>query len=120
MDDNCIKVDCNYQCEHGREFYSPPEIYMDAIIDPIPIDLWSIGVLLFEMCTFSLPYNSIDQLLKTEYFNTEYLCIAPFNYSQDLSVIITSLLSINVNDRPFVESLLQSQYMESVKGKCIF
>ena len=43
----------------GTPYYMPPELF-DEIPDSFPADIWSLGVLLYNLCALSYPFKPSD------------------------------------------------------------
>lgn len=91
----------------GTPYYLSPEIINGAQYDS-KTDIWSLGVLLYELCCldypFKVPNNSLAALalkiLKGKYSPL------PKQYSADLGRLIAAMLSINSKGRPSVDQLI--------------
>ena len=70
-------------------------------------NLWSLGVILYEICALSYPFNddSLDELYES-IRNWEYKNLN--NYSEALNKLINSLLQANPEDRISLHELLQT------------
>ena len=96
----------------GTPLYLAPEVWRRLPYDQ-KCDMWSLGVLLFEMMTFNFPFNgrSTDELVRR-------ICMGkysiPSTYSADLTSILRRLLQINPAQRPSVQELLD---LKCVKEK---
>ncbi|OHT11756.1 Protein kinase domain containing protein [Tritrichomonas foetus] len=96
----------------GTPLYLAPEVWRRRPYDQ-KCDMWSLGVLLYEMMTFSFPFNgrNTDELVNR-------ICCGrystPTNYSADLSSILRRLLQVNPAQRPSVNELLD---LKCVKDK---
>lgn len=69
-------------------------------------DLWSLGIIAYEMATFKHPFeaDTVNKLYDS-IMNKDYTSL-PGSYSSNLSNIIGSLLRKNAKNRPSIEDLL--------------
>jgi NIMA (never in mitosis gene a)-related kinase len=95
----------------GTPLYLAPEIWRHRPYDQ-KCDMWSLGILLYEMMTFSYPFNggSEDQLFRR-------ICRGryrrPRGYSGSLLSIMRRLLQLDPDQRPTVEDLLMTESITS-------
>jgi len=89
----------------GTPMYLAPEIWKNRPYDS-KCDIWSLGVLLYEMATFDYPYvarNAKDLSIKVCSSNPPKM---PSFYSKELYRVIMLMLSKNPINRPSVNELL--------------
>ena len=91
----------------GTPLYLAPEIWKNRPYDQ-KCDMWSLGVLLYEMMTFTYPFTGrtqrdIAQRTCAGYFPQ------PRGYSSELTSILRRLLQVNPLLRPSVDELLNTQ-----------
>ncbi len=89
----------------GTPYYLSPEIVQNQPYS-FKSDIWSLGVLLYEMCCLKMPYdaNSLaDLTLKIIKGNFSPL---PSHYSKGLVMLINCLLCVDQNKRPSVNDIL--------------
>eukprot|EP01097_Dermamoeba_algensis_P002512 TRINITY_DN1998_c0_g2_i1.p1 TRINITY_DN1998_c0_g2~~TRINITY_DN1998_c0_g2_i1.p1 ORF type:complete len:340 (-),score=69.51 TRINITY_DN1998_c0_g2_i1:63-1082(-) len=103
----------------GSPHYSPPEIFLHNTYDPVTADTWSLGVLLFAMLTFELPFEGQgEELANRVVYNglsNERLFKVPQEEDQRL---IMALLNKNCKSRPSIKELLNHTWlMDSKLGK---
>lgn len=91
----------------GTPLYLAPEVWKNKPYDQ-KCDMWSLGVLLYEMMTFGFPFNgrTTDDLARRICLGTY---VQPRGYSADLLSIIRRLLQVNPQERPTVSDLLSLQ-----------
>lgn len=54
-----------FHSNSGTPFYTAPEIFMKSGFDQ-KIDVWSLGCILYQMCTFNTPFTSVNlEVLKS-------------------------------------------------------
>lgn len=96
----------------GTPDYMAPEIILNKGHSK-PVDWWSYGVLLFEMCSGKPPFHSNDlmdiyhRILKVKYR-------FPHHFSQDLKDLIDNLLKTDVTKR----SIFSTIYCFNLKWNC--
>ena len=90
----------------GTPYYLSPEI-VNAEPYSFKSDIWSLGVLLYEMCAFQPPFtaNTLVQLTK-KILKGSY---APLKgkFDKDIDNLIGSLLVIDPNQRPNINQILK-------------
>ena len=90
----------------GTPMYLAPEIWKKKPYNS-KCDIWSLGVLLYEMATFMYPYNAHNARdLSVKVCNAKAPNI-PSTYSKELSNVIHSMLVHNPLQRPSVEDILK-------------
>lgn len=97
----------------GTPYYASPEVWKDQPYDS-KSDIWSLGCVLYEMCTLKPPFRANDmnglykRVLKGAY--------APIKetYSKALSSVIQKMLQVDPNGRPSSKQILQ---LEDVQRK---
>ena len=98
----------------GTPLYLAPEVWKRRPYDS-KCDMWSLGVLLYEMMTFTYPFTA-----RTTQELAQRVCIgkytAPRGYSSDLVAIVRRLLQVNPILRPSVDELLGAQCIKARIG----
>jgi serine/threonine protein kinase len=100
----------------GTPYYASPEVWADKPYD-YTSDLWSIGVILYELCTLNPPFKGAN--LKELYKSVtkgEYEPISS-SYSKDLSTIVQLLLQTNPKKRPNCDKILAHPLIEKRVNK---
>jgi NIMA (never in mitosis gene a)-related kinase len=91
----------------GTPYYASPEIW-DGKPYNYKSDIWSVGVVIYEMCALKPPFNSTSmEGLYKEVSKGVYNPI-PRRYSKDLSKVISLLLQLNPDSRPSCDKLLNN------------
>lgn len=88
----------------GTPLYIAPEIWKKRQYDS-KCDIWSLGVLLYEMMTFDFPFKGRNDRELTQRVCSGYF-VLPKGYSSDLISVLRRLLQVNPNNRPSVNDLL--------------
>ena len=85
----------------GTPYYLSPEIIENRPYN-FKSDIWSIGVLLYEICTLKPPFDATSlHFLALKIVRGNYPP-PPEHYSHDLRGLIKLLLAINPDDRPTI------------------
>ena len=89
----------------GTPVYLSPQIYSGKKYDS-KTDIWSLGVLIYELCTFNVPFTgmSIEQVQ----YKVNNGIYKPINskYTKQLRLFINDCLTIDRNLRPSASQLL--------------
>lgn len=89
----------------GTPYYLSPEI-IEGKDYTLKTDLWSLGVILYEMCALTPPFKANNlSFLALKIVKGNYSPI-PVQFSGDVSSIIAKLLSVDPNRRPSVHEIL--------------
>lgn len=97
----------------GRAHYCPSPEIASRMPYGAPADVWSLGVILYEMCTAYMPWAPEDIS-----DHIENILIAPYSYvsekySSDLANMAAALLTHEPSDRPPAAMILQTQVLQS-------
>uniref|UniRef100_A0A0G4GNH3 non-specific serine/threonine protein kinase n=1 Tax=Chromera velia CCMP2878 TaxID=1169474 RepID=A0A0G4GNH3_9ALVE len=96
----------------GTPYYASPEVWKDMPYDA-KSDVWSLGVILYEMCALKPPFRADDmEALYRKVLRGEYSCI-PAAFSSDLECLVALLLQVNPVTRPSMGQLLQHPVMQA-------
>ena len=105
----------NYIINHRRRntICGTPIYYSPEMVDDIDhderVDIWSIGVLLFELNTGKIPFRGND--IDTVKQNISELNITwPNNIDPDIKDLCSKLLKTNPNQRPGIENILEHKF----------
>jgi NIMA (never in mitosis gene a)-related kinase len=95
----------------GTPLYLAPEVWRRRPYGQ-QCDMWSLGVLLYEMMTFTFPFNArtTDDLARRISFGKYVL--PPHSYSADLVSVLRELLQVNPLQRPSVQDLFNLQCVQ--------
>ena len=89
----------------GTPYYISPEMYKDINYNK-KIDIWSLGCILYELTTLTVPFKANDMIgLKRKVISGFYDKV-PSYYSKDLNYIINLLLDKNLYSRPNIKEIL--------------
>ena len=96
----------------GTPYYLAPEI-LKRIRYNSKVDIWSLGVILYELITLSVPFkgNNMNELknnILSGYYNKQLL-----SYNYELKIILVSLLRNSIYVRPSVDDLLKNYIIQN-------
>ena len=106
----------------GTPFYLSPEICEEKPYNE-KSDVWALGCILYELCTFKHPYNAKNQpALFLKIISGNYDPIGDnYNYSNDLKKMIELLLEKNYINRPSMkEIIVKSIFIEKANKLGLF
>ena len=99
----------------GTPYYFSPEIINGEPYN-YKSDIWSLGVLLYEMCTLKLPFDSSNLAqLSIKIIRGNYEPISK-KYSKDLHLLIKKMLNVNKNLRPDIKNILQFSFVKCLNN----
>lgn len=97
----------NVQTIVGTPYYLSPEIVENNPLN-YKSDIWSLGILLYEMCALQPPFNGTSlHMLALRIVKGSYDPI-PKWYSQKLASLLKSCLNPNMDERPTINKILKS------------
>ena len=111
----------------GTPYYSAPEIWKEQPYD-YKCDIWSIGVILYELCTLKVPFRGTNLKDLVKNINLGKYNKINSSYSKELSDLLKLMLTVDPNKRKSAEQLLELDYVkkrniffnnERKEGKCI-
>ena len=91
-----------------------PEILMQKNYS-FSCDIWSLGIILYELCTLNCPFNPSFLL---NFYNSNKLNIYdkfPKNYSQNIKILIQKMLNTEPKERPNINQVLE--YIITIKNR---
>lgn len=93
----------------GTPFYASPEVWEGKPYNG-KSDIWSLGCVVYEMCTLNPPFNGKDIVdLSKNVRKGKYRDISS-SYSRELSEVIKHMLTVEASDRPDASDLLVMNY----------
>lgn len=98
----------------GTPFYMSPEICA-AERYSLYSDIWSLGCIIYELCTREPPFNAKTHLELIQKIKIGKVEPLPRIYSQELSNVISACLQVNPNSRPDTASLLNLPRVKLVR-----
>ena len=90
----------------GTPYYLSPEIINKQPYDS-KIDIWALGVLLYELMTFKMPFNAVSLPLLSIKINKGTYHPPPSIYSSELRDLLKRCLTVNPNNRPSIDDILK-------------
>jgi NIMA (never in mitosis gene a)-related kinase 2 len=94
----------------GTPFYMSPEICA-AEKYTLHSDIWSLGCIMYELCTKEPPFNANSHLQLVQRIRKGDFKPIPSHYSKDLANVISHCLKTNPTQRPDTASLLTVPYI---------
>ena len=83
----------------GTPYYASPEVWRDQPYDH-KSDIWSLGCVLYEMCTLKPPFRANDMNgLYKKVLKGSFAPIGP-KYSKKLETVVGKMLQVETNLRP--------------------
>ncbi len=96
----------------GTPYYLSPEILENKPYDA-KSDIWSLGVLLYEMMTFKMPFNASSlPMLSVKIMRGNYTP-PPSVYTKDLREIVSKCLMVNPSKRPTIQEILRMPIIQN-------
>ena len=111
--DNII-MDIN---QKDDSFYIAPELWNEQLYNNYKCDIWSLGCIIYEMASLSLPFNGENKdMLFTNIKNGKYKPIPDF-YSKNLKSVINDMLIFDISKRPSTDILLNYPNIKETREK---
>ena len=123
-DDNIVKIgDLNVSklarqdglnyTQAGTPYYASPEVWRDRPYD-FKSDVWSIGVITFEMCCLQLPFQAKDMAgLYKKVLKGDYKPI-PLQYSSNLRQVVDLMLKSKSSERASITDILSLNFIQKI------
>ena len=78
--------------QYGTINYLPPEVFLDEQPNSQKSDIWTLGCILYNLCTFEHPFQTDNyEVLRSKLEKYEYEPI--LGYSEDLRSLVDKLLT---------------------------
>ncbi|KAK6455344.1 G2-specific serine/threonine protein kinase [Scheffersomyces xylosifermentans] len=91
----------------GTPYYMSPEVLMDNPYSPV-CDIWSLGCVLFELCTLQPPFQAKTHLQLQTKIKRGIFPEIPDSYSSQLRSIIRECITVEPESRPSCFDLLET------------
>jgi|UPI00003BD542 NIMA (never in mitosis gene a)-related kinase len=91
----------------GTPYYMSPEVLMDNPYSPV-CDIWSLGCVLFELCTLQPPFQAKTHLQLQSKIKQGIIPDLPGIYSSQLRSIIKECITVDPELRPSCYDLLET------------
>lgn len=88
----------------GTPYYMAPEQVSSSKYDD-KIDIWSLGIVIYQMCTLSVPFKGTNYLDLAQRIATENIKPLPKIYSDRLKNVVKALLNKDPKKRPTASEL---------------
>lgn len=98
-------TDAKVRTRAGTPLFTSPEMLMGLRYSS-PADIWSLGCVLYELCSKKVPFNgqNVDEVSKS--VRTRRPKKIPSFYSEDLRNLVTDILTKNPRNRPTINDIL--------------
>ena len=90
----------------GTPYYLSPEIITNKPYDS-KCDIWALGVLLYELMTFKMPFNAVSLPLLSIKINRGVYKPPPSTYSSEIRDLLKKCLTLEPEKRPSINDILQ-------------
>lgn len=96
----------------GTPYYLSPEILENKPYDS-KSDIWALGVLLYEMMTFKMPFNANSlPMLSVKIMRGNYIP-PPTIYTKDLRELVAKCLTLDAKMRPTIDEILKTPLIQN-------
>ena len=95
----------------GTPYYLSPEIINSKPYDS-KSDIWALGVLLYEMMTFRMPFNATSFASLSLKIIKGFYQTPPSSYSNDLIDLVKKCLNMDPKKRPSAENILKLPFIQ--------
>ena len=95
----------------GTPCYAAPEIWNHKPYT-FKSDIWSLGIILYELCTFNLPFYGSDYKDTYKKLMKGYYSSIPNHFSHELNIIINMCLQFNPYNRPSCIQILENEIIK--------
>lgn len=100
----------------GTPYYMSPEVCQNELYS-FKSDIWSLGCILYELCTLSYTFKSKNLMGLVNMIVHEPHEPIPSSYSKNLNDLVNQLLMKDPANRPSCDDLLQTTFMQKVLHK---
>ena len=91
----------------GTPYYLSPEIVQSNKYD-YKTDIWSLGVLLYELCALKPPFNGTTiHMLALQIVTGKYMPL-PAGFSVEMNKLLSRLLTVDPSLRPSCDEILET------------
>lgn len=96
----------------GTPYYLSPEIVQNKPYS-FKSDIWSLGVLLYEMCALKMPFDGSNiASLSLKIIKGQYNPL-PSSYTKDLRALVALMLNVDMSKRPSINEILRQSIIKS-------
>ena len=96
----------------GTPYYLSPEIIQNRPYG-LESDIWSLGVLLYEMCALKPPFNAYSISALAMKITGGAFQQIPGQYSKDLKLLVASMLAVDPRRRPNIHKILRNPFIQA-------
>lgn len=96
----------------GTPYYASPEVWKDQPYG-VKSDMWSLGCVLYEMTALKPPFTAHDLSGLYKKVCAGIFDRIPYQFSNDLQAVISSLLKLDPSKRPTVDELLANPLVKN-------
>ena len=98
----------------GTEPFLPPGVLVNRPYDPVPADVWSLGLCLFYMLNGKKPFYGEDDAMVRAQRTRNYKYISPYDkkLSPQVKDLISKMLEPNPRKRLSMDEVLQHPWLE--------
>jgi len=97
----------------GTPYYLSPEIIEDRPYN-FKSDIWSAGVVLYEMTTLKHPFDAETLMLLASQILKEQEPPPDPSFSSDLASLIRNMLSKDSRNRPFIHNIMELDFLQDI------
>ena len=105
----------NFTLDKAKTFIGTPFYLSPEIVQNIPYsfksDIWSLGVLLYEMCALKMPFDAKNLIVLSLKISRGHYNPLPIHFSNDLKNLCYLLLSTDQDKRPNINAVLSKPYL---------
>lgn len=94
----------------GTPYYIAPEI-IEGFPYSFPADIWSLGILLYEMCALRPPFDASSPFKLQNKIVSEGYDDIPKRFSDDTRNLIAKMLDKNPKNRPRIHKILREKFI---------
>jgi len=102
----------------GTPEYMAPEVFKGQKFDGPKVDVWSLGIMLYEMLTATIPFPGstwpeiIERVLRGKYYEPDYM-------TEDCKDLIRKMLVLDPSERASLDDVMKHDWVKSMSEKKI-
>lgn len=101
----------------GTPYYMAPEQVSSSKYDD-KVDIWSLGIVIYQMCTLSVPFKGGNYFDLAQKIATETIKPLPKIYSERLKNVVKALLHKDPKKRPTAKDLCDYSEIKYIEWEC--